>query len=115
MIPRRKKAPRMGVREKPWWRSQSYGQFIRGFECAVAGVLDPCEGPIQQAHVRNGTDGCGSERPSDWWSIPLCLHHHVGVQHQHGEPEFERRYKIDMKALSWKYWRLWPRHKEVVR
>ena len=30
MIPVKKKAPRMGVREKPWWRSQSYGQFIRG-------------------------------------------------------------------------------------
>lgn len=115
MIPRRKKAPKMGLRVKPWWRSHSYKQFIKGFECCVAGVLDPCSGHIEQAHVRNGTDGCGAEKPSDWWTIPLCFHHHQSVQHGIGEPAFERRYGIDMKAMSWKYWNLWPRRGEVDR
>ena len=115
MIPKRRKAPKMGVRAKPWWRSESYKQFIRGFECAVAGVKDTCEGRIEPAHVRTGTDGCGSEKPSDWWLIPLCKHHHIGVQHNIGEPEFERQYGINMKALSWTYWNRWPRRGEYGR
>jgi len=38
-------------------------------------------------------------KPGDDWTISLCATHHNG-QHQVGEPEFERRHGIDMKALA---------------
>lgn len=106
---RRKKAPKMGVRASPWWRSHSYGQFVRGFCCLVEGVLDECQGPVEAAHVRNGTDGCGSEKPSDWWQIPLCHKHHQHTQHVQGEVTFEARYGINGKAECMKLWRKWPK------
>ncbi|WP_376959691.1 hypothetical protein ABNQ39_07210 [Azospirillum sp. A26] len=55
--------------------------------------------PIEAAHVRTGTDGGVGMKPSDKWSISLCKDHHA-EQHNIGEPAFERRHAIDMKALA---------------
>lgn len=59
----------------------------------------PCGGDVCACHVRTDTDGGGSLKPSDWWTIPMCYTHH---RHQHdiGEPAFERLYKIDMKEIA---------------
>jgi hypothetical protein len=99
----------MGVRAKPWWRSHSYGQWIRGFRCLVEGKLDPCSGPVEAAHVRKGTDGAGGEKPSDWWQVPLCVGHHEHTQHIQGEETFERKYGVNMKAEAIRLWSMWPK------
>jgi hypothetical protein len=52
------------------------------------------------AHVRKGTDGGGNLKPSSWWTISLCHYHHIDDQHIIGEPAFERKHGIDMKALA---------------
>jgi hypothetical protein len=46
-------------------------------------------------------------KPGDNWVISLCHSHHR-AQHDIGEPEFERRMKINMKALAEEFWRLSP-------
>lgn len=83
-------------------RSDSHLRWIRGFECSIAGKRGhACQGKIQAAHVRTGTDGGGSSKPGDNWTIPLCAEAHA-IQHspKMGEPRFEAHYGIDMKAIA---------------
>jgi hypothetical protein len=67
-----------------------------------------CTGQIQAAHVRNETDGGTGLKPGDNWAISLCAYHHQ-FQHDIGEEEFERIYKIDMKALAAAFWSAFKR------
>ena len=70
--------------------------------------IPDCNGrPIEVAHVRTGTDGGAGLKPSDKWCISLCAAHHR-LQHSLGEPEFERRFGIDMKALAREFARKSP-------
>jgi len=84
-------------------RFPRHRQWIRGFGCTV-GDAD-CEGAIEAAHVRIGTDGGLGVKPSDWFCWPACSGHHR-LQHEIGEPEFERRYRtsfprgLKQKALD---------------
>lgn len=54
---------------------------------------------IECCHVRTKTDGGGSLKPSDWWTIPLCGLRHC-EQHHTGEAAFEKRHGIDMKKIA---------------
>lgn len=77
-------------------RCPSHLKWVRGFQCSVPG----CDRrPIEAAHVRNGTNGGMGQKPDDCWVISLCRDHH-SEQHRIGEPEFERRYRIDMKEMA---------------
>lgn len=38
-------------------------------------------------------------KPSDRWCWSACRDHH-GEQHQIGEPAFEKKYGVNLKALS---------------
>lgn len=108
MIPRKRVRPKMGVRSSPWIRSQPHKAFVRGRECAIKDLNGHvCEGRYDPAHVRSGTDGCGEEKPSDCWLICLCRAAH-NEQHRIGEPAFERKYRIDMKAIASSLWRISP-------
>ena len=112
-IPKRKKRERMAHKDATVIRCAAHLQFIRGHECSVAGRTTDngwahtCTGPIVAAHVRTGTDGGTSMKPSDCWTIPLCDGAHT-FQHAVGEPEFERRLGIDMKAIAAELWRTSP-------
>lgn len=111
-LPKRRKRPKMGVKAPTVFRCDGHLQWIRGHQCAVAGVLDPCSGRMEAAHARTGTDGGMGMKPSDWWTLPLCFHHHEIIQTPKGEAEFERRYGIDMKATARALWAKSPhRHK----
>lgn len=114
MIPKRRKPPKMGLKQSSMIRSESHKRWVRGFECAAGSKIDACEGRIESAHARKGTDGGTGMDPSDCWVIPLCAHHHKTVQHTIGEPEFERRYGIDMKAIAKALWDKSP-HKHKVQ
>lgn len=109
MILKRRKPPKMGLRKAPQVRCPAHLQFVRGFECAIKGkkglwreheeLEHVCQGTVQAAHVRSGTDGGAGVKPSDRWAIPLCLGAHA-QQHAVGEPAFEAMWGIDMKKIA---------------
>ena len=106
MLPKRKKRERMAHKDETVIRVAQHLQFVRGFVCSVwhvTGNIDPCSGNVEAAHVRTGTDGSMGKKPSDCWAIPLCQTHHR-EQHQIGEPAFERKYGIQMKAIAASLW-----------
>lgn len=101
MLPRRRKREPLGMKEAPQIRNASHLRWIRGFECSAKGSL--CTDRIEAAHVRTGTDGGTSVKPSDSWVIPLCWFHHA-EQHQIGEARFEKKHCIDMRATAVALW-----------
>lgn len=116
MILRKRRRPKMGVRKPSQLRSLEHLRFVRSHECAVRGrynttfvrSLGPeqheCSGPIQAAHIRMGTDGGAGIKPSDNFTIPLCVEAHV-EQGQIGEGAFEKRYGIDTHKIASELWR----------
>lgn len=101
----RRKAPRMGVRERPQFRSEAYKKFVRGFPCILAGRPGhECSGKVQFAHVRKGGDGGMGLKPSDWRGVPICECGHLWDQHQHGEAAFELKWGIDLLAEALRHW-----------
>ena len=93
VLPRlRRKPPRERVsRSCPGHRA-----WIRRHDCSVRGCR---RGPIECAHVRTGTDGGAGMRPSDRWTISLCVFHHR-EQHRIGERSFERKHSLDLVLLA---------------
>jgi hypothetical protein len=103
-LKRRKREP-FGIREDAQIRSPGHLAWVRGHECAVRNEF--CSERVEAAHVRNGTDGGTSLKPSDSWALPLCSYHHR-AQHQHGETTFSRHYKINMKEIAADLWKRSP-------
>ncbi len=108
--PKRQKRPKMGVRVSEMIRSDGHLKWIKGCRCSVEDGL--CEGRIEPAHVRLGTDGGTGMRPSDCWVVPLCAGHHA-EQHSRkgpaaGEYTFWNKRGIDPKELAMSYWNLSP-------
>lgn len=83
---------------------QGHRTWIRRHLCSVP---DCRQEPIVCAHVRNGTDGGTALKPSDKWTISLCQPHH-GEQHDIGEPAFEAKYGVNLKALAMEFARQSP-------
>lgn len=98
------------AREKRW-RCPAHLAWVREFACSVRGCQQM---PIEAAHVRCGTDGGTGMKPSDNWAISLCSDHH-SQQHRIGEPEFERRHRIDMKALAREFFEKSPHRRKYPR
>lgn len=96
-------------------RCASYLQWVRGHNCVCA-ETDPtgCEGKIQAAHVRRGTDGGIGMKPSDCYSLPLCSSHH-GEQHRIGEQSFEKKYRFSMRQVADRLWKRWTTTTEAGR
>lgn len=101
----------MGLRDPDGgrYRSQQYRAWVRGFQCEIAGKNGHvCVPTRAAAHVRTGTDGCKDVKPSDWFCISLCDDYRGGgahgEQHRIGEPAFEKKYGIDMKAIAKSRW-----------
>ena len=97
MLPQRRKHNSTSAKERN--RFPSHCAWVRGFACSVPG----CDAvPIEAAHVRCGTGGGMGHKPHDKWVISLCRDHH-SEQHRIGEPAFEQRHGIDMKALAMRF------------
>jgi len=93
-IPRRRKHNSTKVKEAN--RFPGHRAWVRGHACCVPGCEDV---PIEASHVLVGTGGGMAHKPHDKWVISLCRGHHT-EQHRIGEPPFEARYGISMKALA---------------
>ena len=112
---KRRKRERFGIRPVKF-RSEPFKQFVRGFPCILDGKPGhTCEGKIQFAHVRLGTDGGTGLKPSDYYGVPACFNAHILTEHQHGGPALQRQFGIDLKAEAERYWKEWPDHYEVER
>lgn len=105
---KRRKFSNSGTKEKPQIRSPQHLAWVRRYFCAVQN--DACEGRVEAAHARTGTDGGMGVKPGDNWAIPLCTHHHA-IQHRIGEQSFETQYKINMKRLAEHLWDVSPHGK----
>lgn len=89
-------------------RCQGHLKFVRGFNC-VCSEIDPsgCGGKIEAAHVRRGTDGGIGSKPGDNWTYPGCSEHHA-EQHRIGEQSFEKKYRLNLKQIAERLWRISP-------
>ena len=122
-IPSRRVRPKMRVRQSSLIRCPAHLRWVRSHRCVIEGIetvantprnglgyhvnQHVCGGIIEAMHVRTGTDGSTGEKPSDCWTIPGCTVAHR-EQHSIGERAFERKYRIDMKALAAEMWRVSP-------
>ena len=102
-----KRIPKPEKREKRF-RSPAHCNFVRSHACCRCGSTVN----IEVAHVRCGTDGGMGLKPGDYWTISLCSLCHQ-LQHQMGEPEFEKRYTIDMKKLAREFVKASPKRREL--
>jgi hypothetical protein len=90
-------------------RSAAHRAWVRQHRCSI----HRCSAlPIECAHVRCGTDGGMGLKPSDCWCISLCKAHHV-EQHAMGEPAFEAKYGLDLRALALEFARRSP-HRHLL-
>ena|SRR3990167_3327170 len=108
MIPRKRNRAKMGLRERPQIRSLRHLRFVRARECAIRGkYVFPaeqhiCRLPIQAAHIRVGTDGGGNLKPSDSFTIPLCVDAHI--EQGKGERTFEKKYGLNTLKMAADLW-----------
>lgn len=100
--PRRPCDPRSCPAHRAW---------VRRHHCSVPGCFQT---PIECAHVRTGTDGGVSLKPSDRWTISLCHAHHA-EQHRIGERAFERRHGLDLRAVAEAFARRSPHRAALVQ
>lgn len=95
-------------------RSPAHRAFVRSFACSACGS----QVAVECAHVRNGTGGGISMKPSDRWCISLCKECHA-KQHRIGEKTFERHFlggTGSMKALAEEFARKsphWPKLRDM--
>jgi hypothetical protein len=89
-------------------RSPAHRAWVRLHACCGCGSYTA----IECAHVRNGTDGGTSMKPSDRWTISLCKDCHTR-QHQIGEPAFEREIGKSLKALAEEFFRRSPHRRKL--
>lgn len=106
MLPKR--IPRQPKRSNRW-RSTAHCNFVRSHECCVPGCN---QRPIEVAHIRCGTDGGMSQKPSDYHTISLCRFHHA-EQHRIGERTFAGCYEIDPWALANEFAAKSPKAREI--
>jgi hypothetical protein len=85
-------------------RFPGHRAWVRGHACCVPGCNQQ---PIECAHVRQGSDGGISLKPSDLSTISLCSSHHR-EQHDIGVISFELRYGLDLAALAAEFSRRSP-------
>lgn len=108
MLPKRIPKP---AKPDKRYRSPSHCAFVRSHACCRCGKMEN----IEVAHVRSGTDGGMGFKPGDYWTISLCggANGCHAIQHRIGEPEFENRYGIDMKALAREFVKASPKRREL--
>lgn len=106
MLPQRIK--RDSDRKNAGKRSPAHRAWVRLHACSACGSFVA----IECAHVRNGTGGGTSMKPSDRWCISLCKDCHA-EQHVLGEQSFEKMRGINMKALAEEFFRRSPHRRKL--
>lgn len=108
---------RMGVKESTFIRSGPHKVFIRSQRCILHGRPGhECKVPIQCCHYRMHSGAGLGMKPCDSMTWPGCFTAHT-EQHAIGEPEFARKYGLDLRAICQDYASRSPdqRIRETVR
>lgn len=94
----RRKAPRTGIQRAPARTWRRHEQWVRGFACvAIRADGDNCHGKIQLCHFREAANSGTGLKPAAWFTFPGCEGHHE-EQHRIGQPAFERKHKLSLRA-----------------
>ncbi len=98
-LPKRRKAPKMGVRENN--RSdEAFKAFVIKFGCEIG---HGCFGPLDPHHLRHGVPywmkGGMGQQPHDHACVCLCRKHHEEF-HRIGRETFAKRHNIDLPAIN---------------
>ena len=100
ILPKRRKPPKMNVREPSDRVCLGHIRWIRQHYCSVKGMNGhECKGRIEAHHVRMGTDGGMGIKPSDKWAVPLCVTAHKAL-HDQGQITVEARWGVDLKSIA---------------
>ena len=94
--------PRTVARGKPKpdpRRRMQHLTFVRQLSCVACGKAAPSEA----AHVRSGSDAGTGMKPSDRYSVSLCIDCHA-LQHQFGELTFWSVLHIDPLNVAFRLW-----------
>lgn len=94
--------PRTVARGKPkpdLRRRAQHLAFVRQLPCVACGKA----APSQAAHVRSGSDGGAGMKPSDRYSVSLCIDCHA-LQHEFGELTFWSALRIDPLNAALRLW-----------
>jgi hypothetical protein len=67
----------------------------------IAAEKDPggCSGKVRACHRRSAANSGVSLKPPSWEQWPGCDGHH-GLQHQHGQPWFERWIGLSLSQVA---------------
>ncbi len=104
-LPPKRVRPKFGIPhgiKREWPRHRA---FLRRHRCVV-GRID-CSDQIEVAHVRSAANSGTGLKPGDFHAVPLCVECHR-LQHQIGQPEFEKQFGIDLLALAAEFARQSP-------
>jgi hypothetical protein len=105
---RRKRVPMQAPKPDAPVRCESHLKWVRGLTC-VCSEIDPtgCGGKVRACHLRIGTNGGTGMKPGDNWTWPGCDNHHA-EQHEIGELTFQKKYRLSLKVICERIWRLSP-------
>lgn len=81
---------------QPPIRCPKHLAWIRRQPCCV---VDCRMRPSQAHHVRTGTNGGTSMKPSDGWCAPICAAHHSEL-HRLGNETFANTYDVDLRHVA---------------
>lgn len=105
MLPQRR--PKSASRAYVSRECPAHRNWVRGFACSFCGHMGTERNPIEAAHVRLGTNGGTSLKPSDKWCVSLCADCHAR-QHKVGERTFWKPLGINPKILAEEFARKSP-------
>lgn len=88
------------------FKSQKHRDYVRTFACTKCGE----RAGIEVAHVRIGTDGGTSRKPSDYFTVSLCKACHTR-QHSEGERTFWRG--VNISAIMQAFCDTSPARREI--
>lgn len=98
------------------WRAtgsdEAFLAFVRTQKC-IARAGDPCEGPIQAAHVWRLASGFGKGVKGPYAAVPMCAGHH-GLQHNKGEEAVGGRAYMEQKAQDTRVAWIWSEIKDDI-
>lgn len=101
MLPQRLKPDHF--KPKARVRSTAHRDWVRGHYCSVPG----CQlMPIEVAHVRRAANSGKGMKPSDAFTLSLCMEHHA-EQHR-GEKTFEKKHGFSCMAKAQEFYRKSP-------
>ncbi len=91
----------MTLRQRqPRIKDNKHLKYISSLPCCICGRTDTQAAHIRTAALEHGKSHTGmAEKPSDKWTVPLCIKHHA-EQHSMNEMDFWKCHGINPFILA---------------